>query len=157
MSNQTIEHYLAVFSDLQNERKELDSHIRWIEGRIRSLGGRVPASAEIPNSKQGEGSSQKTNTSHFQPKPPGTTLNDMCEAILRSEQKPLRGKVILEKLKAAGRNQTTMKSLAGAMPQDKKRRFENLGENTWALKEWPEDTKSEYRVRRPDPRLLTGA
>jgi DNA-directed RNA polymerase delta subunit len=77
----------------------------------------------------------------------GERLTDMCERILREAGKPLHGKVLLEKLAEKNRP-TSSKSLSGAMPQDYKQRFENLGGNIWALTEWPESAKEAYRARK---------
>lgn len=77
----------------------------------------------------------------------GVKLSDLCETILREAGKPLHGKVILEKLAEKNRP-TSPKSLSGTMPQDTRKRFENLGENVWALAEWPESAKAAYRARK---------
>jgi hypothetical protein len=148
--NQTqIEHYQAVLADLKTERKELDAHITWIERRIASF-------IEVPKTATVEPSQGTTHTLPFQ-HPSGQGANiantqgvqsariiDLAAAILKNAGVPLHASVILANLEHLGRS-TTIKSITGSMPQDVRKRFENIGGNTWALTEWPESLKEQYR------------
>jgi hypothetical protein len=74
----------------------------------------------------------------------GVTILDATEKLLRDEGKPLHATVIVARLGDMGKT-TNVKSIAGTLPQDSKKRFENLGANTWAITEWPESIKEPYR------------
>ncbi len=62
------------------------------------------------------------------------TMVDAAEQILREAGKPLHATELVEKLRAYGRN-TNIRSVAASLPQDSKKRFTNLGKNTWALED----------------------
>lgn len=143
MSESKISHYNAVLSDLKAERKDLDIMIARIEQRIATLKGETPRQNQV------------ADTSNFplleEPFVANTVLqnlgvSDIAELILKQAGQPLHATVILENLHARGRTQTTIKSLTGTMPQDARKRFENLGKNVWALTRWPEETKKPFRA-----------
>jgi len=66
------------------------------------------------------------------------SMVDACERILSEAAKPLHGDELVKRLRAYGR-QTSSKSVAGSLPQDSKKRFKNLGRNTWALVRWSDN------------------
>ena len=140
MSNQKLENYQAVLADLINERNELDSHITWMEAKIHALGGNDKLVPMMQNN------TIPIKLKPFEPRPPGTSNNDLCEIVLKTKGVPLHAKEILAGILQHGKT-STVKSLTGSMPQDKKRRFENLGNNTWALTAWPEEVKKRFRIR----------
>jgi len=57
---------------------------------------------------------------------------DVAEKILLAER-PLHAKVIAERLVADHGKNATSQSVAAALHQDPKKRFKNIGENTWDL------------------------
>jgi DNA-directed RNA polymerase delta subunit len=67
----------------------------------------------------------------------GLTMVDAIEIILDEEGKPLHAEVLVERVAKKYGKETNVKSVAGTLPQDGKKRFENLGKNTWALAKWP--------------------
>lgn len=144
MSKEKLENYIAVLADLRNERKELESHIEWIEVRIRALGGVSGSTRSVGHSSYAQQQTIAPKHTPFQAKPPGTSNPDLCELVLKDHGSPLHIKDIFHRLADRGRS-TTIKSLSGSMPQDKNKRFENLGDNIWALTAWPEEMKSRYR------------
>lgn len=83
------------------------------------------------------------------PKPPadrklgsrgGPTTYTVTEQVLREASKPLHANVIVERIAKLGKH-TNTHNLSGTLPQDVQKRFENLGGNVWALREWPEEVK----------------
>ena len=68
------------------------------------------------------------------------TNGDAVAKVLSEANKPLHAKDIAEGIKKHGKT-ATARSLPGTMIQDSKKRFENIGENTWALADWPESKK----------------
>jgi len=66
------------------------------------------------------------------PNPKPITLLDAAEKILAEAGRPLHATAIVEALKAYGKN-TTNASVAGSLFQDSRKRFMNIGQNTWAL------------------------
>jgi predicted nucleic acid-binding Zn-ribbon protein len=61
------------------------------------------------------------------------SLNNACEKILQTEEKPLHITDLIEKLKEYGRF-TNRKQLSGTIRKDHKNRFVNLGGNVWDLR-----------------------
>ncbi len=65
--------------------------------------------------------------------PQTLTLLDASEKILSEEGAPLHAKVLAERVNAQYAKNTNAGSLAGSLVQDPKKRFKNLGQNTWDL------------------------
>jgi len=143
MNEQKINNYLGVLADLKSERKELDSLILKFEQRIILLKGATSDKAILqPDLVLPTLNRSKTNKRTKRKK---LGVTDTAVEILEEIGYPMHAKLILEDLHKRGRTQTTIKSLTGSMPQDVKKRFENLGKNIWALTAWSEDTKARYR------------
>jgi HB1, ASXL, restriction endonuclease HTH domain len=68
---------------------------------------------------------------------PPMTMLDASEQVLLKSDGPLHARDIAESLKEYGKN-TTASSLSGSLVQDTKKRFKNIGGNTWDLVERPE-------------------
>lgn len=60
---------------------------------------------------------------------------DAVEKILTDAGKALHANDLVEGLKKFGRN-TNINSIRGSLPQDSKKRFVNVGQNTWGLAVW---------------------
>lgn len=69
------------------------------------------------------------------------TNGDAVAKVLSEADRPLHVKFIAEGIQKLGKT-ATARSLPGTMIQDSKKRFENIGENTWALVAWPESKKT---------------
>lgn len=67
----------------------------------------------------------------------GVSLLDGTEKILREANQPLHISILIPKLTDMGRT-TNVHSMSSSLRQDSKKRFTNLGRNTWALTEWPD-------------------
>jgi hypothetical protein len=65
------------------------------------------------------------------PKP--ITTVDAAERVLLEAGTRLHASDIVKGLRAYGKTTTTVQSVAGSLFQDSKRRFKNLGQNTWDL------------------------
>ena len=143
-----IQHYVAVLNDLKMERDNINSQIDWIELRVRSLKAQVHTEA-TPTVNAATIASNVPVRKPFQPMEPGQSLVDQCHLILEENGEPLHAKAISNKLLAYGRI-TSVKSISGVMPGDKKHRFENLGRNMWALVQWSESIKAPYRALKND-------
>jgi hypothetical protein len=68
---------------------------------------------------------------------PPMTMLDASEQVLLKSDGPLHARDIAERLKEYGKN-TTASSLSGSLVQDTKKRFKNIGNNTWDLVNRPE-------------------
>lgn len=155
MSNRiadNIQHYAAVLNDLKTERDSINSQINWIELRLQSLKAQVhqvPITGDPIQPLFNPGTMNTQERRPFQPMAPGQSLADQCYLILEESGTPLHAKAINKKLPEYGRV-TTVKSISGVMPGDKKHRFENLGSNVWALAKWSESIKAPYRAPKID-------
>jgi hypothetical protein len=67
------------------------------------------------------------------------TMLDECEQLLKAKGRPIHASVLVSLLEEKFERKTNVKSIAGTLPQDAKKRFKNLGRNVWALAEWPEE------------------
>jgi len=63
------------------------------------------------------------------------SIGNVVEQMLREAGEPLRATEIVRRLEANHDRVTTIKSLTGTLPQDKRKRFRNLGNNIWTLAE----------------------
>jgi hypothetical protein len=79
---------------------------------------------------------EPTSTS-IDPVTPAMTMLDASEQVLLKSDGPLHAKDLAERLKEYGKN-TTASSLSGSLVQDTKKRFKNIGGNTWDLVNRPE-------------------
>lgn len=68
---------------------------------------------------------------------PAMTMLDAAEQVLLKSEGALHAKEIAQRLVEYGKN-TTASSLSGSLIQDTKKRFKNIGSNTWDLVERPE-------------------
>ncbi|HEY6245399.1 MAG TPA: winged helix-turn-helix domain-containing protein [Pyrinomonadaceae bacterium] len=69
------------------------------------------------------------------------TIRQAAYEVLSKEGAPLHAKVLAERInKEYGKN-TNLKALAGSLPDDGGQRFENIGNNTWALCAWSVEPK----------------
>lgn len=73
---------------------------------------------------------------------------DLSENALRQAGQPKHINWIISKLAEQDRP-TTVHSLSSTLRQDGKKRFENLGQNVWALTEWPDSIKHQDRKETP--------
>jgi HB1, ASXL, restriction endonuclease HTH domain len=76
----------------------------------------------------------------FGPIPGLDSITQYAQAILRQSGKPMHVDAILAQIEALGKK-TTKQSVVSALIRDKKR-FENIGRNTFRLKEQPKDESS---------------
>lgn len=155
MSQDNIAHYAAVLQDLKNERQELDSHIRWVEKRLFAMQGIEPTKTQASlaratsNTLYDRGESQPIVTEQKMVKAKRgarlpVRITDQIAEILTEHGEPLHAKEIVRRLLSVGRD-TTVKSITGSMPQDARKRFENLGNNIWAIAEWTDELKNNFR------------
>jgi hypothetical protein len=70
------------------------------------------------------------------------TQPDRCEVFLRDEKRPLHISALISRLAEQG---VVTKPVNLSTPLRKDGRFENLGDNVWAIKEWPENMKASHR------------
>ena len=154
MDKQRVSVYREMLAELKEERKQIDWQITWLQGKITSarqepntimVFGDEFKPAEgvevVPADRELDASFYKRNPAE----PIKAGMTDIVEAILLEANRPLHAKNILEGLKTRGNTTTTIKSLTGSMPQDSRKRFENLGKNVWALRKWPDDMKDSYK------------
>lgn len=155
MSEQTIDHYLAVLIDLRAERRETNAMIARMEQRIRALGGNVPtedAPVKTPvAAKTDAPPAVETVTPLYEvtatADPPRVGVKDTAYKVLRDHGKPLHVSRIMTAMQRLGEfPQTSARSLSNGLPKDGQNRFENLGRNVWALREWSEAVKRSYRT-----------
>jgi DNA-directed RNA polymerase delta subunit len=64
---------------------------------------------------------------------PQLSKADIAEGIIRRAGKPVHAKAIAETLTKDYGKPSTNRTVAASMYQDPKKRFKNLGENTWDL------------------------
>lgn len=64
------------------------------------------------------------------------TMLDASYEILKAEGKKLHAAVIAQRLNENYGKTTHQNSVAARLPQDKDKRFKNIGQNTWELSEW---------------------
>src|ERR1051325_6042380 len=76
----------------------------------------------------------------------GITLLNGTEEALRSVGEPIHADEILKRLADMGKK-TNKSNLTRTLRQDTKNRFENLGDNKWALIEWSESIKAPHRKK----------
>lgn len=61
------------------------------------------------------------------------SIVDATEELIRAAGKPLHASDLVSEIAAKYGKVTNSKSIAGTLPQDGKKRFKNLGKNTWTL------------------------
>lgn len=155
-SNNAI-HYTAVLADLKAERKELDNLIAMFERRLALQQESAPTTKEkeleltITYDYETPLVQAKANNPANEEAKPKVSVLDTAYDIISRAKIPVHGKEILRQLHLAGHTQTTAKSISGNMPQDSKKRFENLGRNTWALTEWEDSFKTYHRNKLNPP------
>lgn len=86
---------------------------------------------------QTETNSERKAATEDTPKPRKGSIGDACEDILTNADRPIHISALVAELSKRGIN-TNKRSLSGNLPQDSKKRFKNLGGNTWVLTSWPE-------------------
>ena len=86
---------------------------------------------------------ESTSTAPAPPSRSGITILDACEQILHKANQSLHAENLVRILASDYGKSTNVKSIAGSLPGDAKRRFENLGRNVWTLAEWPESIKNQ--------------
>lgn len=67
---------------------------------------------------------------------------DLCEKVLRDANKPMHINILIARLAEMNRP-TSVHSLSSTLRQDTKKRFDNIGGNTWVLAEWPDELKNQ--------------
>jgi DNA-directed RNA polymerase delta subunit len=73
----------------------------------------------------------------------GKTISNLDAAykILTDTGAPVHADKLAEQINAAYGKKTHGKSLAASLPDDSTQRFDNIGNNTWTLREWPDEKK----------------
>jgi DNA-directed RNA polymerase delta subunit len=89
-------------------------------------------------------SSAKNNKSPIAREQVRMTQPDHCVVFLREAKKPLHITALLSKLAEKG-IVTKAVNLSTPLRVDTQKRFENLGDNVWALTEWSESIKAPHR------------
>ncbi len=119
--------YRAVLKDLKDKQKKLGVAIEAIEDMLSSEARERARNSEaaIP---------VLTTNGHG---PHVVTMPDAVHTILKQAGKALHASEIAERLNSEYGKDTHANSVAARLPQDKKHRFENIGNNNWILKEWP--------------------
>lgn len=130
-------HYNAVYTALWRRRAPEGIFVKEGEGQN--------ARWSLKDAKQTQAA--KPSNEALQPTPrsrDGLSLTDYCVMILREANKPLHAQVLVSELAKKG-SHTTVDSMSSTFRRDSKKRFENMGRNTWALSEWPESVKNQGR------------
>jgi hypothetical protein len=159
---QSLEAYQTELRDALAERDQIDLYIDGLRAQIRRLGGEPEVSVSVVESAEGKKLASNASPGFLVatagPLTYAPKLNDLIEIILRKAGKPLYGTVLANELAKVGRP-TSSKSIT-SMVQDTMNRFEALGKNTWALREWPEEVKAPFRRAKRNkatPKTLTQA
>lgn len=114
-----------------NLRRRAEKPSRKPAKKKRASKKKVPA-APIITSKPGSLFEPTSISPTPQPAAPTMTMLDATEQVLLKSDGPVHAKDLAESLKAYGKN-TTPSSLSGSLVQDTKKRFKNIGNNTWDL------------------------
>lgn len=69
------------------------------------------------------------------------SILNAAHAILDKEGAPLHAEILAKRINEAYGKNTNGKAIAANLPGDSTKRFDNVGNNTWALHAWPEDKK----------------
>jgi DNA-directed RNA polymerase delta subunit len=93
--------------------------------RKTKAGGKVKSASKSEQSKAVAAPKDDTNLS----------MIDAVEKIMVEAGKPVHAKVLVEELKKYGKD-TNVNSIRSSLPRDSKKRFVNVGENTWGLAKW---------------------
>lgn len=139
MNNERLKVYREMLSELKDERERIDWQIAWLEQKVLSDSRRI---ALMATSDENPKSPPEKRIYKKNPATKKSSILDLAAQVLGNAGSPLHGTILVEGLHARG-SQTTMRSVTNRMPKDD--RFENLGQNTWALKKWPDELKEKYR------------
>ena len=71
---------------------------------------------------------------------PMSILN-AAHAVLEKEGAPLHAEVLTKRINESYGKNTNLKSIAATLPGDSTGRFDNIGNNTWVLRAWPDEKK----------------
>jgi hypothetical protein len=129
-------HYNAVYTALWRKRAP--------EGEFVKEGSGQNARWSLKDSNQTQ---PKAPSVTSQPQPRGrggTSIMDYCVRILQDANRPLHAQVLVSKLAEKGCH-TTVDSMSSTFRRDSRKRFQNMGLNTWALSEWPDEIKNQGR------------
>jgi DNA-directed RNA polymerase delta subunit len=61
---------------------------------------------------------------------------DAVEKIITEAGKPVHASVLVDGLRKYGKTNTNINSIRASLPKDSRKRFENVGNNTWGLVAW---------------------
>ncbi len=61
---------------------------------------------------------------------------DAVEKILTEAGEPVHASVLVNELRNYGKTNTNLNSIRASLPKDSRKRFENVGNNTWGLTAW---------------------
>ena len=64
-----------------------------------------------------------------------------AHAVLEREGAPLHANVLADRINAEYGHHTNAKSIAATLPGDSTKRFDNIGNNTWVIRAWPDEKK----------------
>jgi DNA-directed RNA polymerase delta subunit len=85
-----------------------------------------------------------TKDSEASAAPQTISMVDAVEKILTEARVPLYAGDLVEELKERyGKTSTNIKSLRASLPKDSKKRFVNVGNNTWGLSSWANTEQGE--------------
>src|SRR5260370_1153716 len=119
--------YRAVLKDLKDQHRKLTVAIEAIEGLI--------SADSREKSRAGETSTSVASSRNGHNPSEITMLNGAYE-VLKQEGKALHAGIIAQRLNKQYGKSTHQNSVAARLPQDKRKRFKNIGQNTWELTEW---------------------
>jgi DNA-directed RNA polymerase delta subunit len=107
---------------------------------------RATAKVKEPTaSTKGQAGATKDSEGSAAPQP--ITMVDAVEKILTEARVPLYAGDLVEELKERyGKTSTNIKSLRASLPKDSKKRFVNVGNNTWGLATWANTEHGEKRL-----------
>ena len=75
------------------------------------------------------------------PKAKPISILNAAHAILDKEGAPLHANLLADRINAEYGHHTNGKSLAASLPGDSTQRFDNIGNNTWVIRQWPDEKK----------------
>ena len=69
-------------------------------------------------------------------RPDPISVVDAVEKIITEAGKPVHAAVLVVELRKYGKTNTNINSIRASLPKDSRKRFENVGNNTWGLTAW---------------------
>lgn len=87
------------------------------------------AKSKMPPDAQGTGSGESAGSASI-------SVVDAVEKIITEAGKPVHASVLVDELRKFGKTNTNINSIRASLPKDSRKRFENVGNNTWGLTAW---------------------